>query len=169
MIGRRYARAVKVALLATFLSFGLAPAHGQSLTSKGSHGETLTASNTAFSKASVVQVNGAHFDETVGIYLAYCVMPAKGKLPTPCGGGVNKAGAAAISFWISSNPPPYGIGLAEGYLPGGRFSHALRVTQSIGKFDCRKVKCAIAIRADHTREGDRNYDMFIPITFTKNK
>ena len=173
MIGRRYARALKVALkvalFATFFSFAVGPANSQSLTSKGSHGETLTASKTSFSQSETVKVVGAHFDETVGIYLAYCVMPAKGKLPTPCGGGINKAGAAAISFWISSNPPPYGVGLAEEYLPGGRFSHSLRVTQTIGKFDCRKIKCAIAVRADHTRESERNYDMFIPINFTKNR
>ena len=169
MIGRRYEGALTVALFVAFLSFAVAPAHSQSLTLKGLHGETLTASNTSFPQSGTVKVVGAHFDETVGIYLAYCVLPAKGKLPTPCGGGVNKAGIAAISFWISSNPPPYGVGLAEGYLPGGRFNHSLRVTQKIGKFDCRKVKCAIAVRADHTREGERSYDMFIPINFTKNK
>lgn len=134
---------------------------------KGSHGESLTASNTSLAQAGVIKVSGAHFDETVGIYLAYCVMPAKGKLPTPCGGGVNKTGIAAISFWISSNPPPYGVGLAEQYLPGGKFVQSLRVTQTIGKFDCRKIKCAITVRADHLREGDRSYDLFIPIKFKK--
>lgn len=37
-------------------------------------------------------------------------------------GGVNKAGIGDASFWISSNPPPYGVGLAEEFLPGGRFT-----------------------------------------------
>jgi len=135
----------------------------------GSYGETLSASTTSISQAGAIKVVGAHFDETIGIYLAFCVLPAKGKLPTPCGGGVNKAGIAAISFWISSNPPPYGVGLAEDFLPGGRFIHSLRVTPTIGKYDCRKVRCAITVRADHTRDGDRNYDLFIPITFQKKK
>ncbi len=154
-------------LLAIFLNFSIAEASGNIATAKGSHGEILTASSATLSRAGAVKIIGAHFDETVGIYLAYCVLPSKGKLPTPCGGGVNKSGIAAISFWISSNPPPYGIGLAEEYLPGGRFTQSVQVTPMIGKFDCRKIKCAITVRADHTREGDRNYDLFIPITFKK--
>jgi hypothetical protein len=131
----------------------------------GSHGETLVAIPTRVAPGGLVKVSGSHFDETVGIYLAFCVLPKKGASPTPCGGGINKAGVGTASYWISSNPPPYGIGLAIGYKPGGRFTKTLRVSSMIGKFDCRIVKCAITVRADHTREGDRSYDMFIPITF----
>jgi hypothetical protein len=111
----------------------------------------------------MIKVSGNRFDETVGIYLAFCVVPKKGQLPTPCGGGVNKAGLSEASFWISSNPPPYAIGLTEEFLPGGRFTQKVQVSKKIGKFDCTKVKCAITVRADHLRSADRSYDTFIPI------
>lgn len=134
-------------------------------TIKGRHGEILTASPTTILSGGGIKVQGAHFDETVGIYLAFCVIPPKGKLPTPCGGGINKAGIGDASYWISSNPPPYGIGLAQEFLPGGRFTRTLHVSSKIGTIDCRKVRCAITVRADHTREAERGYDIFIPITF----
>ena len=104
------------------------------------------------------------FDETVGIYLAFCVLPPKGQAPTPCGGGINKAGLGEASFWISSNPPPYAAGLTEEFLPGGRFTQKVKISKKIGKFDCTKVKCAITVRADHLRGNDRSSDLFIPIT-----
>ena len=112
----------------------------------------------------MITVTGNRFDETVGIYLAFCVVPKKGQPPTPCGGGVNKAGLGDSSFWISSNPPPYAVGLTDEFLPGGRFTHKVKVSKKIGKFDCTKVKCAITVRADHLRSNDRSSDLFIPIT-----
>jgi len=130
---------------------------------KGAQGQILTTSATTAKSGSEITVSGNHFDETVGIYLAFCVIPKKGELPTPCGGGVNKAGLGTSSFWISSNPPPYGVGLADEFLPGGRFTHKVKISRTIGKFDCTKVKCAITVRADHLRAQDRSYDIFIPI------
>ena len=131
---------------------------------KGSQGQVLSVSKTTVKNGSVVTVTENYFDETVGIYLAFCVIPAKGKAPTPCGGGVNKAGLSEASFWISSNPPPYAIGLTEEFLPGGRFTQKVKISKKIGKFDCTKVKCAITVRADHLRSNDRSSDLFIPIT-----
>ena len=131
---------------------------------KGSQGQVLSVSKTTVKSGSVVTVKGNYFDETVGIYLAFCVIPAKGKAPTPCGGGVNKAGLSEASFWISSNPPPYAVGLTEEFLPGGRFTQKVKISKRIGKFDCTKVKCAITVRADHLRSNDRSSDLFIPIT-----
>ncbi len=131
---------------------------------KGSQGQVMSVSKTTVRSGSVVTVRGNFFDETVGIYLAFCVMPAKGKAPTPCGGGVNKAGLSEASFWISSNPPPYAVGLTEEFLPGGRFTQKVKISKKIGKFDCTKVKCAITVRADHLRSNDRSSDLFIPIT-----
>ena len=131
---------------------------------RGAQGQTLTVSATSAKSGSVITVSGNRFDETVGIYLAFCVIPAKGKAPTPCGGGVNKAGLSEASFWISSNPPPYAIGLTEEFLPGGRFTQKVKISKRIGKFDCTKVKCAITVRADHLRSNDRSSDLFIPIT-----
>ena len=131
----------------------------------GSVGQTLTASATSVSNNAVITVTGRRFDESVGIYLAICVIPKKGLSPSPCGGGVNKAGVGEGSFWISSNPPPYGIGLADPFKPGGRFSYRIKVSRKIGKFDYKKVKCAVTVRADHLRSDDRSYDLYLPITF----
>ena len=131
----------------------------------GSVGQILTASATSVSNNSVITVTGKRFDESVGIYLAICVIPKKGLAPTPCGGGVNKAGVGEGSFWISANPPPYGVGLADPFKPGGRFSYKIRMSKKIGKFNCKKFKCAVTVRADHLRSEDRSYDLYLPITF----
>lgn len=139
----------------------------QAATVKGSTGQVFTSSATSVKSGAVVIVSGTHFDETVGIYLGFCVVPKKGVAPTPCGGGINKAGIGDASFWISSNPPPYGIGLAKEFLAGGRFKESIKISRMIGKFDCTKVKCAVTVRADHLRSQDRSYDLFIPITIKK--
>ncbi|CAN2192323.1 hypothetical protein MCEMRE182_00546 [Candidatus Nanopelagicaceae bacterium] len=133
-------------------------------TSQGSNGATITIAQKILANNSRVVVMGKNFDETVGIYLAFCVVPKSGQAPTPCGGGVNKSGMGEASYWISSNPPPYGIGLAIPFTAGGRFSEVVQVTRKVGKFDCKKVKCAITVRSDHLHEGDRSHDIYIPIT-----
>lgn len=130
---------------------------------KGAQGQLLTVSATTAKSGSMLTVTGNRFDETVGIYLAFCVIPKKGGAPTPCGGGVNKAGTGEASFWISSNPPPYAVGLTQEFMPGGRFTEKVEVSRKIGKFDCTKVRCAITVRADHLRGNDRSYDIFIPV------
>jgi hypothetical protein len=155
-------------LLALILVFSISSMPFSSAASiKGAQGQVLSVSKTTVKNGSVVTVKGDFFDETVGIYLAFCVIPAKGKAPTPCGGGVNKAGLSEASFWISSNPPPYAAGLTDEYLPGGRFTHTVKISRFIGKVDCRKVKCAVTVRADHLRSTDRTQDLFIPITISK--
>ena len=141
----------------------MAQAHAVT-TQQGPTGQSLTVSESQVSGKKTITVTGKGFDETVGIYLAFCVIPAQGKAPTPCGGGVNKAGLGEASFWISSNPPPYGVGLAIAFAPGGRFTEVVAVTRKIGKYDCRKVKCAISVRSDHLHEGDRSHDIYIPIS-----
>jgi hypothetical protein len=146
-----------VFLLVTALTFAINPV-ADAATVKGSQGQTLSVSTTTAKSGAMIKVSGNRFDETVGIYLAFCVVPKKGQLPTPCGAGLGEA-----SFWISSNPPPYAIGLTEEFLPGGRFTQKVQASKKIGKFDCTKVKCAITVRADHLRGSDRSYDMFIPI------
>ena len=138
---------------------------GAAVTAKNVNGSSISIGNQVLSKNSILTVTGKGFDETVGIYLAFCVVPKQGSAPTPCGGGINKTGAGDSSLWISSNPPPYGVGLAIEYQPGGRFQQKVSITRKIGKFDCKKVKCAITVRADHTREGDRSHDIYLPIVF----
>jgi hypothetical protein len=153
------------ALIVTLLTCVIVtPSSAVSNEVKGLTGQTLTASATSVKSGAVITVRGKYFDETVGIYVGFCVIPKAGKSPTPCGGGINKAGVGDASLWISSNPPPYGIGLAEEFLPGGRFIKKLTISKMIGKFDCKKVKCAITVRADHLRSEDRSFDLFIPIT-----
>jgi hypothetical protein len=140
---------------------------------QGSHGESLNVSKTTGVKSGdSLTVTGQHFDETIGIYVAFCKVVPKGQLPTPCGGGADKTGGTGASEWISSNPPTYGVGLAKPYLPGGRFSVKVKVSPIIavpnGKgIDCRKTACAIYTRADHTRGDDRSYDLAVPLTFKK--
>lgn len=151
--------------MALVVAITIASMHASSAASaKGAQGQVLSVSKTSVKDGAMLTVNGKYFDETVGIYLAFCVIPPKGKAPTPCGGGVNKAGVGDASFWISSNPPPYAIGLTEEFLPGGRFTQKVKISKKIGKFDCTKVKCAITVRADHLRSNDRSSDLFIPIT-----
>jgi hypothetical protein len=158
-------RGIKViSIMSLLVIASISPALA-AITAKNPNGSSISINKNTFSKPTLLTVTGRGFDETVGIYLALCVVPKKGQLPTPCGGGVNKDGVSQSSYWISSNPPPYGQTLANEYLPGGRFTQQVSITRKIGKFDCRKVKCAITVRADHTREGDRTRDIFIPITF----
>jgi len=153
----------RVAFLLIFAAIWAAPANAAPVTAKGAHGESVLISTDTLKANSNVLVKGSRFDESVGIYLAYCVMPVKGKIPTPCGGGVNKSGIGDASYWISSNPPPYGKGLAIAFKPGGRFSQKLLISRYIGKEDCKKVTCAVTVRADHLMALDRSYDIFIPI------
>ena len=129
----------------------------------GPQGQVLKVSNAQPSSGSMITVNGSNFDESVGLYLAFCVVPKKGSLPTPCGGGVNKEGVSESSIWISSNPPPYAEGLTKAFLANGSFSEQVLISRKIGKFDCTKVKCAITVRADHLRGADRSYDLYLPI------
>lgn len=149
-------------LISVFFSLLIIP-HAEAATLIGPNGQVLKVSRTIAKSGSLITVSGAKFDESVGIYLAFCVMPKKAELPSPCGGGVNKAGLDEASFWISSNPPPYAIGLTTEFLPGGRFTQKVRVARKIANFDCRKVICAITVRADHLRSTDRTFDLFIPI------
>ena len=159
-------RAVAVFIAITALSTSSAAADSGAT---GQFGEKISVATSVLKTPQTVVVNGSNFDETVGIYLAYCVLPKKGAAPTPCGGGANKKGIGDASYWISSNPPPYGAGLAIPFQPGGRFSQKLEISKKIGAIDCTKTKCAITVRSDHLHEGDRTHDLFIPITFSKKK
>jgi hypothetical protein len=153
----------EIVILVVAIALSAMPS-AQAASVKGPQGQLLSVSKSSAKSGAILTVKGQYFDETVGIYLAFCVVPKKGEPPTPCGGGVNKSGSGEASFWISSNPPPYAIGLTEEFLPGGRFTQKVKVSKIIGKFDCTKVKCAITVRADHLRSNDRSSDLFIPIT-----
>jgi hypothetical protein len=87
-------------------------------------------------------------------------------VPSPCGGGVDTEGTQGAAQWISSNPPSYGVGLAQPYGPGGTFQTAFAIRSEISPgIDCRQVRCAIVTRNDHTRSADRSQDLIVPVTF----
>lgn len=115
-----------------------------------------------------VRVTGSGYDSNKGVYVALCVIPPANALPTPCGGGVDTAGQAGASQWISSNPPSYGAGLARPYGPGGSFDTTFTVNPTINAtVDCRFVRCGILTRNDHTRSADRSQDIVVPISFAQ--
>lgn len=135
---------------------------------QGSGGQELTVSQSVITPNTKVTVTGKGFDPKVGIYLAFCKIPEYGQLPSPCGGGVNMSGKSKSSIWISNNAPAYGKGLAIKFGKNGSFKQTLRLSPIINnEIDCRKEKCAITVRADHTRGDNRNYDLYIPIKFKK--
>jgi hypothetical protein len=114
----------------------------------------------------VVDVSGSCFDESKGIYVAFCVVPPPGRVPQPCGGGVDMSGSSGLSHWISSSPPPYGEGVAVPYGPGGSFNVTLRPSAALNaSVDCRRVACAVVARTDHTRLEDRSQDVIVPVSF----
>lgn len=113
-----------------------------------------------------VAVAGSGYDPNKGIYVALCAIPPRNALPSPCGGGVDREGQAGAAQWISSNPPDYGVGLAQPYGPSGTFSTRFTVRAEIAPgIDCRQVRCALVTRSDHTRTSDRSQDIFIPVSF----
>ena len=114
-----------------------------------------------------ITVTGKGFDAGKGIYVALCVKPAKGQAPSPCGGGADTSGSSSSSAWVSSNPPPYGVGLATPYGSGGTFRVTLMVSSRIGSADCRTSGCVVATRNDHTRGSDRSQDVLVPVSFSR--
>jgi len=142
-----------------------APGGTVTVTTKSGLKLSVTPTRRLASTGARILVKGRGFDRSVGIYVALCVTPKRGEMPSPCGGGVNMTANDPASAWISSNPPPYGKDLAIPYRPGGRFSVRLTVSPSIGDVDCRQVSCSIVTRADHTRLGERRFDVAVPVTF----
>jgi hypothetical protein len=111
-------------------------------------------------------ISGSGYEPAKGVYIAFCVIPRANQRPTPCGGGADTEGTTGASTWISSNPPPYGRGLAVGYGPGGSFTTTIHVETLLAPgVDCTKVRCGIISRNDHTRSSDRTQDLFVPIRF----
>lgn len=156
------------ALLVVFaVSMSPAQAKSSKKTVKGPNGQSLTVSTTKVSDGKVVSVVGKKYNKNVGIYLAFCVVNAKGEVPSPCGGGVNTSGTSEGSIWISSNPPEYGKSLAIPFSKSGGFKQKITVSRYIGNIDCALVKCAIVTRADHTDSANRTADVIAVLKFKK--
>lgn len=128
---------------------------------------TVSRTNGLDPDKATITVTGKGFDTSKGIYVALCVKPAKGQAPNPCGGGADTTGSTSSSSWVSSNPPPYGSGLAIRYGSGGTFRVTLVVSSMIGSLDCRTKSCVVATRNDHTRGSDRSQDVLVPVTFAR--
>ncbi|MET7396909.1 hypothetical protein ABZS66_25840 [Dactylosporangium sp. NPDC005572] len=146
----------------------LAPEPAAAATGTGPGGQRLTVPKTAglAPAGETVTVSGTGYDVTKGIYVAFCVDNGAGQLPSPCGGGIDTAGGSGASYWISSNPPAYGKGLAIPYGPGGTFRVELKVAAALAAgVDCRSARCAVVTRADHTRTSDRSQDVRVAVTF----
>ncbi|QXJ22334.1 hypothetical protein AGRA3207_003320 [Actinomadura graeca] len=150
-----------------------AAAHAASAPAKegrgtGPSGQTLTVSRADGlpAKGATVRVRGTGYNTGKGVYVALCRDNGAGKAPSPCGGGADTTGKAGASQWVSSNPPPYGKGLAVPYGPGGTFDVTLRIGAALSAgADCAEVRCAVVTRADHTRTSDRSQDVRVPVTF----
>lgn len=134
---------------------------------RGDKGQVLTASasRNLNPNGQWVSISGNHYDETVGIYVTYCVVVPKGELPSPCGAGIDVTGKTHTSVWVSSNPPFFAKPVVTPYGVGGTFKVRVRINKMAGDFDCTKVKCAITTRSDHLNTDNRTNDVFIPITF----
>ena len=159
---------VTVVLLASvLLAVPNAAADSSRAMAKGDYGQRVIVSKTRNldPTGQRVVVRGRQFNPRVGVYVALCVQPNEGDAPSPCGGGVNLAASSQSSAWVSSNPPPYARNLATPFKKKGRFKVTLYVASRIGDVDCRRIQCAIAVRADHTRSQDRSHDVIVPVDF----
>ncbi|GAA1440782.1 LPXTG cell wall anchor domain-containing protein [Nocardiopsis tropica] len=119
-----------------------------------------------------VTVTGTGYDTSKGVYVALCDTSSAGpaQAPGPCIGGVDMDGSGGSSVWVSSNPPPYGEGLATPYTGSGTdggFSVRLEVRAGDENTDCTAsgTECAVVTRNDHTRSSDRGQDVFVPVSF----
>ncbi|MVO86288.1 hypothetical protein GPA10_16360 [Streptomyces sp. p1417] len=110
-------------------------------------------------------VSGTGYDRGKGVYAALCVDNGPGRTPTPCVGGAATDGASKASAWITDDPPPQGADLTTPYGENGSFEVVLTVDARDGSTDCRRTRCVLATRADHTRPDDRSQDVRVPVTF----
>jgi hypothetical protein len=159
-------RAIATLLMLMLMSTGttVAQANTPNVTVIGPTKQSVTAVLSGPVTAnSFVRLSGRGFNTAYGIYVTYCVLVKPGVKPSACGPfditGVNNA-----SVWISSHPPLYAALLVKPFGVNGSFSELIKVTRMIGAFDCKKVKCALYTRADHTFPNYRKADVAIPVT-----
>jgi hypothetical protein len=135
-------------------------------TTSGPRTLTVSKANDVNPAGETITVDGKGYDNTKGIYVAFCVVQPADKAPSPCGGGQDRSGSSGESVWVSSNPPLYARGLTTPYGKGGTFHVQVHVQAMLNETtDCRKVLCAISTRNDHTRSSDRSQDVYVPLHF----
>ena len=155
-----------VLLLSLILLASLIPHSSSAAVLFGTKNQRLEVSKVRITSGEIVTVTGKRFDPEVGLYLSFCKIPEPGAQPTPCG-GINMQERSNTGYWISSNAPSYAKGLTIPFKKNGSFKVRLKVDRMIGDYRCGSNDCAVTIRADHLRTGDRSHDLFIPIRFVK--
>ncbi|GAA4724013.1 immunoglobulin domain-containing protein [Phytohabitans rumicis] len=135
-------------------------------TGTGADGQTLTVTpvNNLDPASQKVTVTGRGYDESKGIYVAFCAYQGAGQLPTPCLGGADMSGDSHTSAWIA-NDDPYGAGLATPYGPDGSFEVELTLSAKDESLDCFQVTCAVVTRVDHRNSADRSQDVAVRVGF----
>lgn len=156
-----------VVLAALLLGF-LAPINASATVIFGPKNQRLEISKARISSGEVVTVTGRRFDAEVGLYLSFCKIPDPGAQPTPCT-SINMEERTNTGYWISSNAPTYARGLTVPFKKNGSFKLRLKIDRAINNFDCASNQCAVTVRADHLRTGDRSHDLFIPIRFKSSR
>jgi hypothetical protein len=149
--------------LALLISF-LAPYNATSAVLFGPKNQRLEVNKTRVLSGEIVTVTGRRFDPEIGIYLSFCKIPGAGEQPTPCT-SINMEERTNTGYWISSSAPSYAKGLTIPFKKNGSFKVQLKISREINNFRCGSNQCAVTIRADHLRTGDRSHDLFIPIRF----
>ncbi|MDW4906343.1 hypothetical protein RB628_13595 [Streptomyces sp. ADMS] len=137
-------------------------------TALGKEGQRLTVSASAglAPGGETIQVTGAGYDGTKGIYVALCKDNGDNRVPSPCLGGADTSGDGASSRWIVPEGDTYEGDLAVAYGDGGTFDVTLGIKAAGDGLDCAEVSCAIVTRVDHRGSGDRSQDVRVPVTFT---
>lgn len=148
---------------------GTDPAPSGTRSATGANGQSITVTPVDGLPLSggTVQVTGTGFSHDKGVYLALCVDNGPTAAPAPCVGGAPMAGGTGASYWISTNPPSYAIGLTKPLDDDGGFSLALSISSTGEGIDClaEGTKCVVSTRADHTQPGERGWDTVVPVTF----
>ncbi|MCB1250282.1 MAG: hypothetical protein KDB36_12775, partial [Acidimicrobiales bacterium] len=163
----RATAAAAVVLVLSALGVHAATAATGTTSVSGPTGQTLTVTpvDDLDPTGATVTVTGSGYDTSFGIYVALCVDNGPGVAPSPCVGGIDPSGGGMA--WVSSNPPPYGVGLAIPYGTGGTFSVDLTLAADDGTTDCADgaTTCAVVTRADHVSPTNRAADVRVPITW----
>lgn len=168
------ARAALTVVAASALTLGLATSASaatstRTVTDGGTtYNLSLTAPGTAIAAGQVVSVSGSGYNTGQGIYVGLCVVDgAQGaNKPTPCLGGQDESGATGASHWVNNT---FGGMFANSskFGTGGTFNVQIFVKATLddGSVCGEDVECAVVTRADHFDNGDRKYDVHVPITF----
>lgn len=164
----RFTAVVLTALFAVLSCLAAASA-STTTTIKSANGQTLTASKTVglAPKGSWVTVSGRGYDERIGIYVTYCKLVKPGKVPTPCGAGIDMTGSTHTSVWVSSNAPLPLRPLVTEFSPGGKFKVRIKVIAVTSEINCLKYRCAIVTKSDHLNLDSTKNNVVMPITFAK--